>query len=84
MKNKILGLGLVLVVTGCHSITLVTKDGAKATVKSFGQKTQIGELTYDPAKGVRLKGYNNNQVDALGVIAEGVAKGTAEGLKGVK
>jgi hypothetical protein len=72
MKLHIISLSaLLLVLPGCHSI----KYGS-VKITSFGQRTTINEAVVDPKTGVlKLKGYNNNQVDAIGAVAEGVARG---------
>lgn len=55
---------LTLLVSGCHSISIPTAQGP-AKVKSFGQRTQISEMSWSKDGALKLKGYNNDQVSAL-------------------
>lgn len=59
MKTMALLTALTLL-SGCHSIKI-----GDATVRSFGQRTTIKELSMSPDGTLRVKGYNNNQVDGM-------------------
>jgi hypothetical protein len=74
MKLHIISLSaLLLVLPGCHSVKIPTPNGV-ATVKSFGQRTTIKKLYFENGS-LKMDGYNNNQVDTIGAVAEGVARG---------
>lgn len=82
MKITLLILSIVL--SGCNSMTYES-GSTKFSRSAVGTRNSITELLVevDPATGVRkihMKGYRNDQVEALGVVAEGVAKGVAQGL----
>ncbi len=53
---------------------------------TLGTKVSIPDLQVEVStngtKKIRLKGYSNDGVEALGVIAEGLAKGAISGVKG--
>ncbi len=63
MKTRLLLSLLPLLLSACHTITIPTPSGV-ATVKSFGQKTRIAELSFKDGV-LKLKGYNNDQVTAM-------------------
>jgi len=67
---------LSVLLAGCHVVSIPTQHGA-ATIRSFGQRTKISELTFDNGK-LRLKGYNNDQLSALmEAFSAGKAAGAA-------
>lgn len=73
-----------LCLSGC-SIVEYREQGAEFRRVSFGTQTQVskfvvgrdqgGNITFD------LIGYQSDQVQALGAISEGVAKGLSSGVK---
>lgn len=68
MKRKLSYLLLLtaalILGNGCHSITIPTAQGP-AKVKSFGQRTQISEMSWSKDGALKLKGYNNDQVSSM-------------------
>jgi hypothetical protein len=73
---------LVPIMVGCTSTT-VDYGGATFKRSSWGSKVAIGELSVTTTNGtvLTLKSYNNDSVEALGVVSERVATGVAKGLK---
>ena len=72
MKAAFIMSALLLV--GCTTRELIY-DGKTAiyTTRSFGTKQSIGELTVTSSSNsvtLRVRGYNNDQTEALGVVAE--------------
>ena len=72
----------LVLLSACTTITY-QDGGSKFTRTSFGTQLQITELkaTISPKgeRTIRLKGYNSDQAEALGAVAEGITKGLAQG-----
>lgn len=74
---------VALVLSGC-SVVEYRENGAAFRRVSFGTQTQVsafrvgreaGQITFE------LEGYQSDQVQAIGAVSEGVAKGLASGAK---
>lgn len=71
-------LAACALLTGCHTVTLKTPDGATASVSSIGQLVKIGSLKYTPTGGLELVNYNLDQLQGLqAAFAAGMAAGKA-------
>jgi hypothetical protein len=74
----------VFMLAGCSTIRY-REDGVEFERVSFGTQTQISEFTVnrDPSGRITfgMKGYQSDQVQAIGAVAEGIAKGLSEGVK---
>lgn len=78
--NKLAALAACALLTGCHTVTLTTADGSKASVTSLGQLVKIGSLKYSPTGGLELVNYNLDQLQGLqAAFAAGLAAGKAAG-----
>ena len=70
--------------TSCTHIQYA-ENGMTFSRTSFGTVTQIGKLTVDRDKSgkaiVTIESLASDQVQALEKVAEGVAKGLAQGVK---
>lgn len=62
--RKLLLIVCSFLLVGCHSIVIPTKYG-DAKARSFGQRTKIGDLQLAPDGTLRMKSYNNDQVDGM-------------------
>jgi hypothetical protein len=71
---------LPLLTSGCRSVELTLADGSRFKSTSFGNKLSIGEVALKKDGSLSVKGYNLDQVQGLGVVAESIAKGVASGL----
>lgn len=85
MKKLLLLIPLVALLSGCNHLSYEIPNGPKLSRTALGTKNAVSELTLeiDPVTGVRritLKGYVNDQVQGIGAVAEGVAKGLAAGV----
>lgn len=81
MKIKIPLAAMAFLVTGCHTVTLTTPDGAKASVSSLGQLVKIGTLKYSPTGGLELVNYNLDQLQGLqAAFAAGMQAGKAAAI----
>lgn len=72
MKTKVLCSALLLVVllTGCTSITFRTATGTEIKATSFLNKRSISKASFDPATGkLTLQGYNNDQTELAAAVA---------------
>jgi len=72
-----------LLLAGCTTRELYY-NGVIYTHRSFGVRQSIGELSVTQSTNgvtVRMRGYNSDQTEALGVIAEKAAEGAARGMK---
>ena len=78
--KKLSILVAAIALTGCQHLTIPTPLGP-AEVRSFGQRTKITQLEWGTNGVLNVKGYNNDQVDALGIVAEGVARGVVQGVQ---
>jgi len=82
--QSILIIGLILILIGCSEV-VYKENGAEFKRVSFGTQTQVSEFTVgrDPGGKItfEMKGYQSDQVQAIGAVAEGVAKGLAQGIK---
>lgn len=73
-----------LLASGCNHISYKRGDVSFSRT-AFGSKTTIGDLSVDvdPANGVLhlgLKGYESDQVQAIGAVAKGVAEGLGKAV----
>jgi hypothetical protein len=73
---------LLLLAAGCTTRELTRKPDGTLIYKSkrFANKESIGEVNIS-TNNMSMKNFQSDQVQAVGVIAEGVAKGVASGLK---
>ena len=69
---------LTLAASGCQSLTYTGPTGEHFTRRSFGSKTAISSLTVETGtNGVRkidLRGYTNDQTQALGAVTEAAVR----------
>lgn len=78
---------LSLVLTSLHGCTTIRyQDGPVTfTRTSFGTQLQVNELrasiNQSGQRKIEMVGYTSDQVESLKAVAEGVAKGLAEGAK---
>lgn len=80
-------LTLLAIAAGCtkRMIEIPTKFGpVKYDSSRVGNKESIKEVVFTAPDGssLTIKGFSGNQVDALEAVAEGTARGTAQGLTG--
>lgn len=75
-------LAVVIALSGCTKISKKS-DGSWSYVSALSRKSakRVSITSPDGAK-ITLEGYQNDQVEAAGVIAEGVARGVVSGGKG--
>lgn len=83
-RTQVLLLALSVAIVGCRKLEVELPGGGKLMSMSFGTSLSVGEASVSTNGTVLLKNYNLDQVQALGVIAEGVAKGVASGINPVK
>lgn len=72
----------LLFLPGC-TVRELAFNGGYYKHTSFGTRSQIGEMSASASSNafnVKIKGYANDQVEALGLIAEKAAEGAAKGL----
>ena len=86
MKQRI---KLILAVTvasclwaGCTTRQITLPNGASYSTTRFGNKESIGRVSVE-ADGLKVvvENYASDQVQAIGAVAEGVAKGLAASVK---
>lgn len=73
-----------LLLTGCTITKMQTDKVGKWSFNrwSLFQKVEVPSIQISPNGTVTVKGYKNDGGnEALGVIAEGMAKGVVEGMK---
>lgn len=71
----------VVLFSGCTVRELAFNNGYYKHT-SFGTRSQIGELSASASSNafnVKIKGYGNDQVEALGLMAEKLAEGAVKG-----
>ena len=76
---------LTLVVSGCQSLTYTGPSGEHFTRRSFASQTAISSLTVEAAtnglRRVELRGYTNDQTQALGAVTEAAVRAAIQGAK---
>ena len=75
-------LAALVALSGCTSIKKKA-DGSWSYVSALSRKSAKRVIVASPdGSRITLEGYQNDQVEAAGVIAEGVARGVVNGGKG--
>lgn len=76
---------LIVLLSGCTVTKYVSPTGESFTRSSFGTKLQVSELTVTgDTNGIRsiiLKGYANDQVQAIGVAVEAAVSAAVKSAK---
>ena len=76
---------LTFAASGCQSLTYTGPSGEHFTRRSLGSKTAISSLTVEAAtNGVRkveLRGYTNDQTQALGTVTEAAVRAALQTAK---
>jgi len=74
-----------MVCAGCQSTSYTSPNGEKFSRIAFGTKTSIAGLTVESGtNGVRrltLRGYRNDQVEALGVVTDAAVRAAMSSVK---
>jgi hypothetical protein len=78
------GIAAVLL-CGCQVLTYRSTTGERFTRSSFAAKTTISSLSVESTtngiRRVELKGYQNDSVQALGVVTEAAVKAAVQSVK---
>lgn len=77
---KLTSLLATVLLCGCHSISIPTPFGL-ATVRSFGQKTSISELSMGTNGVLVVRGYNNDQIQAIAAATAAAVQAAMQGMK---
>ena len=76
---------LLTLTAGCQSLTYTGPSGEHFTRRSFASQTAISSLTVEAAtNGVRrveLRGYTNDQTQALGAVTEAAVRAAIQGAR---
>ncbi len=74
-------LTLSLLLTGCTHTEFKFGQASLKTTR-FGTQTKLGKINFKQGTNeFSLEGYTSDQVEGLKAVAEGVAKGLAQGVK---
>lgn len=76
---------LALLNTGCISTTFTSPDGMSFKRVAVGNKTTFGNLlletTTNGVRRIQLKGYSNDQVEALSAVTEAAVRAAVSSAK---
>lgn len=75
---SVLLLAGLLVLTGCHSITMTSANGTVWKVRSFGQRTVISGASVSTNGTFTINGYNNDQVTLPLAVFQGLVAAAAK------
>jgi len=71
-------LALTLLTTGCQVLTYSSPTGERFTRSSLGANTSIHSLSVETGtnglRKVQLRGYQNNETEALGAVTEAAVR----------
>jgi len=74
-----------LLFTGCQVLTYSSPTGERFTRSSLGANTSIHSLSVETGtnglRKVQLRGYQNNETEALGAVTEAAVRAAIQGAK---
>ena len=76
---------LTIPATGCQVLTYSSPTGERFTRSSLGANTSIHSLSVETStngiRKVQLRGYQNNETEALGAVTEAAVRAAIQGAK---